>query len=112
MIAPPFDLTGTPYTAGVAVLRSSDNDNLAPVEAQLDEANFGSSYSAAYLTGAGAIIRDYFAQGFYPTGDRVTANRVSSLSGTVVKAALVASSDFVEGGIATQGQDNNCLLYT
>jgi len=106
-IAPAFDLIGTPYTAGVAVLRSSDNDNLAPVEAQLDEGNFGSSYSAAYLTGAGAIIRDYFAQGFYPTGDRVTANRVSSLSGTVVKAALVASSDFAEGGLGTQGQDNN-----
>ncbi|HEV8201238.1 MAG TPA: hypothetical protein VGS03_14575, partial [Candidatus Polarisedimenticolia bacterium] len=106
-LAPAFDLIGTPYTAGVAVLRSNDNDNLAPIDAQLDEGNFGSSYSAAYLTGAGAIIRDYFAQGFYPSGDRVTANRVANVSGTVVKAALVASSDFVEGGIGTQGQDNN-----
>jgi hypothetical protein len=106
-MAPAFDLIGTPYTAGVAVLRSNDNDNVVPIDAQLDEGNFGSSYSAAYLTGAGAIIRDYFAQGFYPTGDRTTANRVSNLSGTVVKAALVASSDFLEGGIATQGQDNN-----
>ena len=106
-LAPAFDLIGTPYTAGVAVLRSNDNDNLAPIDAQLDEGNFGSSYSAAYLTGAGAIIRDYFAQGFYPTGERTTANRVSNLSGTVIKAALAASSDFLEGGIATQGQDNN-----
>jgi hypothetical protein len=112
VIAPGFDLIGTPMTAGVAVLRSNDNDNLAPVDAQLDEGNFGSSYSAAYMTGAGAIIRDYFAQGFYPTGERTTANRLgvagtAALSGTVVKAALIASTDFAEGGIATQGQDNN-----
>ena len=107
VMAPAFDLIGTPMTAGVAVLRSNDNDNLGPVDAQLDEGNFGSSFSAAYMTGAGAIIRDYFAQGFYPTGERTTANRVSNLSGTVIKAALAASSDFLEGGIATQGQDNN-----
>ena len=107
IMAPAFDLIGTPMTAGVAVLRSNDNDNLAPVDAQLDEGNFGSSFSAAYMTGAGAIIRDYFAQGFYPSGERTTANRVSNLSGTVVKAALIASADFLEGGIATQGQDNN-----
>jgi hypothetical protein len=107
VMAPAFDLIGTPYTAAVAVFRSNDNDNLPPIDAQLDEGNFGSSYSAAYMAGAGALIRDYFAQGFYPTGDRVTANRTSKLSGATVKALLAASSDFNEGGIGTQGQDNN-----
>src|SRR5262249_48868710 len=66
-----------------------------------------SSYSASYMAGAGAVIRDYFAQGFYPTGDRVTANRTANLSGSTVKALLAASADFNEGGIGTQGQDNN-----
>ena len=103
--APAFDLIQGPYTAGVAVFRSNDNDNLAPIDAQLDEGNFGSSYAAAYVTGAGAILRDYFAQGFYPTGDRRTAHRMPNLSGAFVKAALAASADFNEGGIGTQGQD-------
>jgi hypothetical protein len=105
--APQFDLIGTPYTAAVAVFRSNDNDNLPPIEAVLDEGNFGTSYAAAAMTGAGALIRDYFAQGFYPTGDRQTSDRVANVSGALVKAALAASSDFNEGGIGTQGQDNN-----
>jgi hypothetical protein len=104
--APQFDLTGTPYTSAVAVFRSSDNDNLPPIEAVLDEGNSGTSYAAAAMTGAGALIRDYLAQGFYPTGDRQASDRVANVSGALVKAALVASSDFNEGGIGTQGQDN------
>ena len=107
VMAPAFDFVGTPYTSAVAVFRSNDNDNLAPIDAQLDEGNFGSSYSAAYMSGAGAIIRDYFAQGFYPSGDRVTGDRVANVSGSLVKAALVASADFNEGGIGTQGQELN-----
>jgi hypothetical protein len=107
VMAPQYDLIGTPYTAAVAVFRSTDNDNLPPIEAVLDEGNFGTSYAAAAMTGAGALIRDYFAQGFYPTGDRQTSDRVANLSGALVKAALVASADFSEGGIGTQGQDNN-----
>jgi hypothetical protein len=87
---------GAPGVGGVAVFRSRDNDNLGPVEAQLDELNFGTSYAAAYATGAGAIIRDYFEQGFYPSGNRTTADRMPNLSGALVKAALVASANFLE----------------
>jgi hypothetical protein len=87
---------GAPGVGGVAVFRSRDNDNNTPIEAQLDELNFGTSYSAAYVTGAGAIIRDYFQQGFYPSGNRTTADRMPSLSGALVKAALVASANFHE----------------
>ncbi|HZN03133.1 MAG TPA: S8 family serine peptidase, partial [Candidatus Polarisedimenticolia bacterium] len=108
LTAPAFDLIGTPFAASLAVFRSNDNDNLGPIDAQLDEGNFGTSFAAASLTGAGALIRDYFAQGFYPTGSRgAAADRMPGISGAVVKAALVASADFNEGGIATQGQDNN-----
>jgi Thrombospondin type 3 repeat len=105
--APQFDFLGgggNSYTGAVAVFRSNDNDLLAPIEAQLDEGNFGTSYAAGYMTGAGAIIRDYFAQGFYPSGSRTTADRVANISGALVKAALVASTDFGEG-LNNTGQD-------
>jgi hypothetical protein len=109
IVAPGFDLVGTPYTAAVAVFRSNDDDNIGstPLDAQMDEGNFGSSYAAGYITGAGALIQDYFAQGFYPTGERVTADRVARVSGAFVKAALAASADFMENGLGTQGEDNN-----
>jgi hypothetical protein len=89
-------LFAAPGTMGVSVLRSRDNDNAAPVEAQLDEGNLGTSYASAYATGAGALVRDYFAQGFYPTSSRTTGNRMPGLSGALVKAALVASANFME----------------
>ncbi|HYV17475.1 MAG TPA: thrombospondin type 3 repeat-containing protein [Verrucomicrobiae bacterium] len=108
LTAPAVDLSGTPYFQEATVFRSSDNDNLAPVEAQLDEGSMGTSFAAAALTGAAAIVRDYFAQGFYPAGARGTAaERMPGVSGALVKAALAASADFNEGGIGTQGQDNN-----
>ena len=87
---------GAPGIGGVAVFRSRDNDSLAPVEAQLDELNFGTSFAAAYATGAGALIRDYFAQGYYPSGNRATTDRLPTVSGTLVKAALVAGANFLE----------------
>src|SRR5262249_21756299 len=49
-----------------------------------------------FATAAGAVIRDYFAQGFYPTGTRQTADRMPTLSGSAVRAALVASANFME----------------
>jgi Thrombospondin type 3 repeat len=98
VVAPQFDFQGdgAPYTGAVAVFRSNDNDLLEPIDAQLSEGNFGTSYAAGYMTGAGAIIRDYFAQGFYPTGSRNTGDRVANVSGALIKAALVASADFGE----------------
>lgn len=85
-----------PGTGGIAVFRSRDNDNLEPVEAQLDELNFGTSYASAFATGAGALVRDYFAQGYYPTRNRDASNRMPNVSGALVKAALVASANFLE----------------
>ncbi len=99
-----------PLTGGVAVFRSSDNDNAPPVEKELDELNFGTSYAAAYSTGAGALVRDYLAQGFYPTANRNDADRMPEVSGSLVKAALVASANFLEQGSTTDfptGSDRN-----
>jgi hypothetical protein len=93
------DITGFffgPNTVSHAVWRSRDNDAAGPVDAILDDANFGTSYAAAEVAGVAALIRDYFAQGFYPTGSRVTADRVANLSGSLVKASIAASANFLE----------------
>jgi hypothetical protein len=87
---------GAPGVGGVAAFRSRDNDSLAPIDAQLDELNFGTSYAAAYAGGAAAIVRDYFEQGFYPSGTRRAGDRQPAVSGALVKAALVASANFLE----------------
>ncbi len=103
LTAPSVDLLSGPFTGGVAVFSSRDNDNLAPVESQLDEGHFGTSYSSAFVGGQALLLRDYFLQGFYPTGSRGPASdRMPKISGALVKAALAASADFGEG-IGTQG---------
>jgi hypothetical protein len=112
--APAFDLFNNPNTAGVAAFRSRDNDNLAPIEAQMDEGNSGTSFAAAYITGAAAVIRDYFAQGFHPTGARIDADQLPNVSGALIKAALAASADFNEDGLSrlNEGPEEALLRRT
>jgi hypothetical protein len=93
------DATGfffSPNTVSVAVWKSRDNDQLAPVDAVLDDINFGTSYATAEIAGLAALIRDYFAQGLYPTGARVDGDRIPNVSGPLVKAAIAASANFLE----------------
>jgi hypothetical protein len=80
--------------------RTSDNGQ-AGVECDIYPNASGTSFSAAAAAGAGMLIRDYFAQGFYP--DVTTSNalnaadQVLDASGALVKALLVASADFMNG---------------
>ena len=90
------NLFAYPLFITAATNRSRDNDNLAPVDNQIDEGNTGTSFSAGFATAAGALVRDYFAQGFYPTAGRVTVDRMPTVSGSLVRAALVASANFME----------------
>jgi Thrombospondin type 3 repeat len=93
------DLSGFffgPNTVSVAAWKSRDNDNSTPVDAVLDETNYGTSYSSGEIAGVAALIRDYLAQGFYPTGGRIDTDRMPSVSGAAVKAALAASANFEE----------------
>ncbi len=92
---------GYPLFQSAATNRSHDNDNAANataplIDTEIDDQNGGTSFAAAYATAAGAIVRDYFAQGFYPTAGRVDADRIPNVSGSLVRAALVASANFVE----------------
>src|SRR5262245_23075381 len=86
-------LFGYPLFQSAATNRSKDNDNLAPVENEIDDQNYGTSFASGFATAAGAVIRDYFAQGFYPTATRQTADRMPRVSGSLVRAALVASAN-------------------
>jgi hypothetical protein len=92
----------SPNTVSAAVYKSTDNDNLAPIESILDDLNFGTSYAAAEVAGVGALIRDYFAQGFYPSGTRQTGDRIPNVSGPLVKAMIAASANFLEQHVTAE----------
>ncbi|HKQ96534.1 MAG TPA: S8 family serine peptidase, partial [Candidatus Polarisedimenticolia bacterium] len=110
LTAPSFDMILSPFTGGVAVFSSRDNDNLNPIDSQLDESHFGTSYSSAFVGGQALLVRDYFQQGFYPTGSRGPASdRMPRISGALVKATLAASADFGEG-TGTTGTNGNDLV--
>jgi hypothetical protein len=96
------DITGFfngPNANSVAVWRSRDNDNDPPIDSILDDTNYGTSYAAGEIAGVAALIRDYFAQGFYPTGTRIDNDRIPNVSGPLVKAAIAASANFEEAGL-------------
>ncbi len=89
------------YFVSAAVVQSLDNANDASpvaVENLVTQGAAGSSISAGRVAGAAAQIRDYFAQGFYPTANRVTADREGEISGMLVKALLANSADFATLG--------------
>jgi hypothetical protein len=63
------------------------------------------------------LVRDYFAQGFYPDGTSTNVSNASDqvpvLSGALVKAVLVASADFVgEGSVRGDNLDNDYRFNT
>jgi len=58
--------------------------------------------------------RDYFAQGFYPTGSRQTADRMPMVSGSLVRASMVASANFLEylvGDVADNPTTSDLTLF-
>ena len=52
----------------------------------------GTSFAAPEVAGLAALTRDYFLQGFYPTGTATPAN-VLTPSGSLVKAVILASGE-------------------
>ncbi len=76
--------------------RSDDNDQLNPVQCDIPSSQGNSSFAAAAAAGAGLLVRDYFAQGFYPTGTQGDANEVPNLSGALLKTVLMLSGDFLD----------------
>ena len=75
------------------------NDNLEPVSCDVIAGQISTSFASAAAAGAGLLVRDYFSQGFYPDGTNTnatnTADKVSTISGALLKAILVASADWM-----------------
>jgi len=93
--------------------RTNDNDQANPVECDLIDSVVGTSFSAPAAAGSALLVRDWFAQGFYPDGTSTNpanaGDQVTSISGALLKAVLVTSADWMEGGDAVGG--NTSIEY-
>ncbi len=85
---PPFDYDTS------ASLQSGDSGISGAPEAILKEGMCGTSFSSPYAMGAAALVRDYFEQGFHPLGFARESDAIPP-SGALVKAALLASGEFL-----------------
>ena len=111
LMAPGSDSIAGPGLFDPYACRTNTNESTGPVVCLADEQiviEEGTSFSAPAVAGASALIRDYFAQGYYPDGVRKTANQEPVISGALVKAILIASTEFMgniqnPGGTLTEG---------
>jgi hypothetical protein len=101
LMAPGQDL-GTLGIGSEYACRSNDNDQLNPVLCDIAAGNPGTSFSSAAAAGAGLLVRDYFAQGFYPSATQTDGDKVPNVSGALVKAVLIASADWMTGVTLTR----------
>jgi hypothetical protein len=101
LMAPGADNGGTGFASEFAC-RSTDNDQTNPVDCQVSSGAQGTSFSSPAAAGTALVVRDYFAQGFYPDGTASNASnasdQVSNISGALVKAILVGSARYMNGG--------------
>ncbi len=98
VMAPGQDTFPNLYVDGAAACRSSDNDNSETtngIECILDDDNDGTSFAAAGVTGAAALVRDYFAQGFGDDGAPGGPGVGTAISGAAAKAILLGSAQFM-----------------
>jgi hypothetical protein len=100
LMAPGADIGTTGIGSEYACL-TNDNNQTNPVECARRSGLQSTSWSSAAASGAALVVRDYFAQGFYPDGraDNVNNNldQVADVSGSLVKATLIASANFMNG---------------
>jgi len=67
----------------------------------------GTSFSAPEAMGSMILIRQYFADGWYPTGAPVPGNGFTP-SAALIKGTLIASTDFMPGNTGSTNRfDNN-----
>jgi hypothetical protein len=110
LMAPGTDAVGGMGLVSEFVCRSNDNDQNNPVECDIKEnPGASTSWATAAASGAALLVRDYFAQGFYPDGTASNvgnaADKVANISGDLVKAILVNSASFMSTGkLNAQGQ--------
>ncbi len=76
---------------GSSVTSSSSDGSILSSNCTTATGN-GTSYASPMVAGLAAVVRDYFAQGFYPTRTRVASNALASVSAALVKAVLINAS--------------------
>ncbi len=98
LMAPGSDPGTTGLTSEFSC-RTNDNSQVNPVECDVLSGGLSSSWAAAHAAGAGLLVRDFFAQGFYPDGTSANpsnaSDKVANISGALLKALLVASADWM-----------------
>ncbi|MDC8014931.1 S8 family serine peptidase [Tahibacter soli] len=57
----------------------------------------GTSMATPTAAGLAALVRDYLARGFYPTGQKVAANAIANPSGALIKAILISGASTMTG---------------
>jgi subtilisin family serine protease len=56
----------------------------------------GTSMATPVVSGSAALVRQYFEQGFYPTGEKVDANAFPDPSGALIKAVLMNGAQYLD----------------
>jgi hypothetical protein len=93
-----------PDLVGPAIVRAADTD-FDPASRNCNvSTQAGTSWSAPTIAGAAALVRQYYADGYYPSGRPLVSDRMASPSAALIKATLIASARRVpwrENGSAT-----------
>ena len=95
---------------GEGILSMSSQDNVSPRTANYcDPSTAGDLASLKFLSGtsmatplaAGAMefIRQYFVQGFYPTGNAVAGNQIARVPEALLRAVVLAGSRQISGKV-------------
>lgn len=70
-------------------LRTAANDGDITTDNCYQTSRSGTSFASPVVAGLAAIVRDYFAQGYYPTGVPIETHRQPNISAALVKAVLI-----------------------
>jgi len=90
LIGPTRDGRIKPDLVGPAVVLAGNSDGDVSVHACPATVEAGTSWSAPSVAGAAALVRQYFTDGFYPTGVATQANAFVP-SAALLKATLIAA---------------------
>jgi len=80
-----------------AYWKNDDGDITGPPDDSLSQGHNGTSFACPMAAGAAALVRDYFVQGFHPSGTKTPGDEIPNgqVSGALVKAVLIASADWL-----------------
>lgn len=71
----------------------------------------GTSMATPVTAGTAAIIRQYFEEGYYPSGTKVASDVMPNPSAALIKAVLMNGAKFLKGGIDNEGSETPVEPY-